>query len=258
MITVKELEKSYKTKKAVDKVSFEVDKGEIFALLGPNGAGKTTTLKCILKLKKMDNGTITLNGTYTYLPEKKELYKSIKVKQMIEISEDISKYFSKQKALKYIEEFNLPLNEKVGNLSHGMATLLYLAIILSENVDIYFFDEPTWGLDPIMQKKVLELIRNLSLDGKTVFLTSHILSEVEKIADKVAIMSDGKIVEYDYLDNLKEKYVLCITQEKVNGYLYKKTENEKVFLCKKEHAKGKIIPATFEIIFEALVKEGKR
>ncbi|ONN26928.1 multidrug ABC transporter ATP-binding protein [Thermosipho affectus] len=257
LIKVKNLKKAYGSKKAVDNISFEVNKGEIFALLGPNGAGKTTTLKCILNLRKKDKGEIILNGTYTYLPEKKELYKYLTVKKILEITKELSSNFSLEKSLDFVNEFQLPLNEKIATLSHGMTTLLYLAIVLSENVDIYFFDEPTWGLDPLMQKKVIEIIRKLSFEEKTVFLTSHILSEVEKIADKIAIMSNGKIVEYDYMDNIKEKYVLCVTNENIKGLLYKKTGNEKIILCKKENAKGNIKSATFEIIFEALVKGEK-
>ncbi|SHH58177.1 ABC transporter ATP-binding protein [Thermosipho atlanticus] len=259
ILKVKNLKKYYGKNKAVDNISFEVQKGEVFALLGPNGAGKTTTLKCILGLRKKNEGNITLNGTYAYLPEKKELYHHLTVEKMLNVTEELSKYFSKQKAIELLEDFKINLTEKIANLSHGMLTQLYISIVFSEDVDIYFLDEPTWGLDPLMRNKVLNLIRIMSNKGKTIVYTSHILSEVEKIAEKVAIMSRGKILENDYLDNIKEKYVACIvTNEDVDGYLYKQTENEKIYITTREKAKGKIEPVTFDLIFEALVKGVKK
>lgn len=256
VLKVEGLSKSYRNKKAVDNISFEIEQGCIFALLGPNGAGKTTTIKCILGLRKPDSGKIILNGSFAYLPETKELYRYLTVQKMIEISSMITENFDKQRAFDILQDFQIPLKEKIANLSHGMLTQTYMAIVLSQKAEIYFMDEPTWGLDPIMRNKILEMIRQLSYNGSTVFYTSHILAEVEKIADTVAIMVNGKIVEMDHLDDLKEKYVLCVTPkgEKVNGFHYKSTGTEDIYVVKKEFAKGSIEPATFDVIFEAIVK----
>ncbi|MFN4191007.1 MAG: ABC transporter ATP-binding protein [Pseudothermotoga sp.] len=256
ILKVEGLSKSYKNKKAVDNISFEIEKGCIFALLGPNGAGKTTTIKCILGLRKPDSGKITLNGSFAYLPEAKELYRYLTVEKMVEISSTITENFDKEKAYQILTDFQIPLKEKVANLSHGMLTQTYMAIVLSQKADIYFMDEPTWGLDPIMRNKVLEMIRQLSYDSCTIFYTSHILAEVEKIADIVAVMVKGKIVEMDHLDDLKEKYVLCVVpkSKKLNGFHYKSTEGEDVYVVKKEFAEGSVEPASFDVIFEAIVK----
>lgn len=256
VLKVEGLSKSYKDKKAVDNISFEIEQGCIFALLGPNGAGKTTTIKCILGLRKPDSGKITLNGSFAYLPETKELYRYLTVEKMVEISSMITENFDKQKAFQILSDFQIPFKEKIANLSHGMLTQTYMALVLSQKAEIYFMDEPTWGLDPIMRNKILEMIRQLSYNSSTVFYTSHILAEVEKIADIVAVMVKGKIVEMDHLDDLKEKYVLCVVPkgEKLNGYHYKSTEDEDVYVVKKEFAQGSIEPATFEVIFEAIVK----
>lgn len=256
VLKVEGLSKSYKDKKAVDNISFEIEQGCIFALLGPNGAGKTTTIKCILGLRKPDSGKITLNGSFAYLPETKELYRYLTVEKMVEISSMITENFDKQKAFQILSDFQIPFKEKIANLSHGMLTQTYMALVLSQKTEIYFMDEPTWGLDPIMRNKILEMIRQLSYNSSTVFYTSHILAEVEKIADIVAVMVKGKIVEMDHLDDLKEKYVLCVVPkgEKLNGYHYKSTEDEDVYVVKKEFAQGSIEPATFEVIFEAIVK----
>ncbi|MDK2886122.1 MAG: type transport system ATP-binding protein [Thermosipho sp. (in: thermotogales)] len=260
ILKIENLKKYYGENKAVDGISFEVNSGEIFAILGPNGAGKTTTLKCILGLRRPDSGNITLKGTYSYLPEKKELYNYLTVSKMLEITEELSKNFSKENAINLLKEFKIPLNEKIANLSHGMLTQVYISIVFSENVDVYFLDEPTWGLDPLVRTQVLELIRNKANNGKTIIYTSHILSEVEKIADKVAIMANGKILENDYLDTIKEKYLTCIVSknEEVDGYLYKTTEDEKIYVTTKDKAKGKVEPATFDMIFEAIVKGVKK
>lgn len=237
-------------------MSFEVERGQIFALLGPNGAGKTTTIKCILGLRKADSGEITINGTYSYLPEQKELYRYMTVKKMVQTNQGISSTFDAKKAFELLEEFQIPLEEKIANLSHGMNTLAYLSLVLAEDVDLYLMDEPTWGLDPLMRSKVLQLIRKIPAEGKCVFYTSHILSEVEKVADVVAIMVKGRIVEMDNLDNLKEKYVACVVPkgQKVNGYHYKSTGEEDVYVVKKDEAVGRVEPADFEMIFEALVR----
>lgn len=256
ILKVEGLSKSYKHKKAVDNISFEVEQGCIFALLGPNGAGKTTTIKCILGLRKPDSGMIKLNGSFAYLPETKELYRHLTVEKMVEISSTITDNFDKQKAYETLADFQIPVKEKIANLSHGMLTQTYMAIVLAQKAEIYFMDEPTWGLDPLMRNKVLELIRQLSYNSSTIFYTSHILAEVEKIADTVAIMVKGKIVEMDHLDDLKEKYVLCVVPKgkKLNGFHYKSTEGEDVYVVKKEVAEGSIEPATFDVIFEAIVK----
>jgi len=256
ILKVENLNKSYNGRKAVDDVSFEIDSGCVFALLGPNGAGKTTTIKCILGLRKPDSGRITLNGSFAYLPETKELYRHLSVEKMLRVTSMIAKNFDRKRAIELLESFQIPLKEKIANLSHGMLTQTYMVLVLSQRAEIYFMDEPTWGLDPIMRTRILELIRELSYDGRTVFYTSHILAEVEKIADIVAIMVKGKIVEKDYLDDLKEKYVLCIVPkgELVNGFHYKSTDKEDIYLVKKELAKGSVEPATFDIIFEAIVK----
>ena len=256
ILEVKDLKKYYNDKLAVDSVNIRVEKSDIFALLGPNGAGKTTTIKCILGMRKKDSGEIYLNGTYSYLPEKKELYKNLTVQKMLEITPSISNNFSLEKAYKFLKKFEIPLKEKISKLSYGMLTQLYLTIVLSEDVDIYFLDEPTEGLDPLKRLQLFDIIRNLSMKGKTFFYTSHVLSEVEKIADKVAIMVNGQIALMDYLDNIKEKYVACAVDKTttLNGYLYKQTEKENVYIIEKDKINCNYETATFDMIFEAIAK----
>lgn len=258
ILEVKQLKKYYKNIKAVDGISFFVDKNEIFALLGPNGAGKTTTIKCILGLRNKDDGEIKLNGSVAYLPEGKELYQSYTVKKMIEITASITKDFDKDKCFRFVEQFDIPLSEKVSELSNGQTTQLYISLVLSQKAELYILDEPTWGLDPIVRNQILEMIRNIPFDGSSVLYTSHILSEVEKVADKVAIMNKGKIIEIGYLDDIKEKYCAIRVDKSRNldGYKYKSTETENVFVVKKEWAQEhdfECEPITFDVLFEAIV-----
>lgn len=261
VLEIKNLKKYYGNIHAVDGISFEVEKGEIFALLGPNGAGKTTTIKCILGLRKKDEGSIDLQGSIAYLPEGKELYGSYTVKKMIEVTADVTDEFDKEKCWAYIDKFQIPLDEKVSNLSNGQTTQLYLALVLSQRAELYIFDEPTWGLDPIVRNQVLDMIREIPLLGASVLYTSHILGEVEKVADKVAIMNRGKILEVGYLDDIKERYCAISVPSStkfqgISGYRYKSTESENIYIVNKEYAltnNFECSPVTFETIFEALV-----
>ncbi|GAB6189595.1 ABC transporter ATP-binding protein [Marinitoga arctica] len=252
MINIENLTKKYGNLIAVNNITFSVNKGEIFGLLGPNGAGKTTTIKCILGLRKKTAGNIEIKGNIAYLPEKKQLYKSFTIEKMIKITNMLTNDFSIRKAYDLIKYFNLDLKTKISNLSHGMLTQLYTSLVISQNADIYIFDEPTWGLDPLMRNKVLELIRELSFNGKTVLYTSHILSEVEKIVDRVGFMSKGKILELDYLDDIKNKYtaISLPKNEKTKGFLWKSLENENIWIVKNRDGN----PITIDEIFEAIVK----
>ncbi len=258
VLEVRGLKKYYKEIKAVDDISFSIKKGEIFALLGPNSAGKTTTIKCILGLRFKDSGEIIKNGTIAYLPEGKELYQSYTVRKMIEFTADLTSDFDKGKCYSLIEKFDLPLSEKVSELSNGQTTQLYIALVLSQKADLYILDEPTWGLDPIVRNQILDAIRNIPMDGGSVLYTSHILSEVEKVADKVAIMNKGKIIEIGYLDDIKERYCAIKVEKgkKAKGYQYKSTQSEDIYIVKKDYAKENKFECeliTFDILFEALI-----
>ena len=171
---------------------------------------------------------------------------------MIEITNSITHNFSKEKAYKIIDDFNLDKKSKISNLSHGMLTQLYIALTLAQDADLYILDEPTWGLDPLIRNTILDSIRELTYNEKGILYTSHILSEVEKIADKIAIMSKGIILENDYLDNVKEKYsaISLPTNEKTKGFLWKKLNDENIWIVKDKNGEK----ITIDEIFEAIVK----
>ncbi len=116
--------------------------------------------------------------------------------------------FSAEKAAKQMKDFDLPMNKKISAFSHGMKTSTYLAIAMSQDADIFIFDEPTWGLDPLRRDEVLEMISALSESGKTVLYTSHIIPEVEKIADVFSIMYKGVILYTGEMKGLDDRFVL--------------------------------------------------
>ena len=214
MISVKNLKKIYGDIVAVDGISFNVEKGEIFSLLGPNGAGKTTTIKALLGLIKIDDGEIRINGidvfsngkktkeNIGYVPERASFYDNLTALQTL-------KFFSELKGvdedcMALLKEFDLEkdANRKVVNFSKGMIQRLAIAQCLIGKPKLLILDEPTMGLDAVGAYKVREKIRELNENGITIFFSSHILSEVQEISHRVAILNKGKIIAIDTIENL--------------------------------------------------------
>jgi len=217
-ITVKYLTKTYNGKKAVDNISFSVKKGEIFGFLGPNGAGKTTTIKSILGLIKIDSGEIKINGfdirkseknakkNIGYLPEKVAFYDNLTALQNLLFYAKI-KNVSKEECLSLLEEFGLgdSINKKVGKFSKGMVQRLGMIRAIMGKPHILILDEPSSGLDPKGVLQIRNKIKELNRNGSTVFISSHILSEIQKICDRVGIINKGVLVAKDTVETLSKK-----------------------------------------------------
>mgnify|MGYP001206778328 CR=1 FL=1 len=214
-IRVKNLKKSYGNFEAVKGIDLSLVPGKVNALLGPNGAGKTTTLKSILCLVHY-SGEITILGEkidvarerISFVPEDKSFYDNLTPEKAVKMCSMLMRNFSADKAAKQMKDFDLPMNKKISAFSHGMKTSTYLAIAMSQDADIFIFDEPTWGLDPLRRDEVLEMIKNLSLNGQTVLYTSHIIPEVEKIADVFSIMYKGEILYSGEMKGLDDRFAL--------------------------------------------------
>ncbi|MFO7678395.1 MAG: ABC transporter ATP-binding protein [Thermoplasmatota archaeon] len=216
VIEVHNLTKKYKDVTAVDSISFTVKKGEIFGFLGPNGAGKTTTIRTLLGLLKPDNGTAFVGGLNIashivdirkkvgYIPGELALYEHLTGLQCLN-------YFSslRNTNLSLLPElqkiFELPLNRKIKTYSRGMKQKLGIIQAFMDEPDIVIMDEPTSGLDPLLQQKFYHFLESEKAKGKTMFFSSHILSEVEKICDRVAIIQNGRIAALERIDDLKAK-----------------------------------------------------
>ena len=214
-IKVKNLRKNYGNFEAVKGIDLSLVPGKVNALLGPNGAGKTTTLKSILGLVHY-LGEITILGEkidvarerISFVPEDKSFYDNLTPEKAVKMCSMLISNFSADKAVRQMKDFDLPMNKKISAFSHGMKTSTYLAIAMSQDADIFIFDEPTWGLDPLRRDEVLEMIRSLSESGKTVLYTSHIIPEVEKIADVFSIMCKGEILYSGEMKGLGERFAL--------------------------------------------------
>lgn len=192
-IKVENLTKSYGQNSVLNDISFEINKGEIFALLGTNGAGKTTTLECIEGLKKYDSGKILVQGKFGVQLQSASLPTNIKA---IEAFTLFSKWNKTVVDISLFE--SLGLNEikhkQYFQMSTGQKRRLHLALALIGNPDIIFLDEPTAGLDVEGRIALHEQIRKLKANGKTIILSSHDMAEVEDLCDKIAILKGGKFV----------------------------------------------------------------
>lgn len=203
-IKVSKLIKSYASNTVIKGISFEVEKGEIFALLGVNGAGKTTTLECIEGLREYDDGEIIVNGTTGVQLQSSALPENIKPLEAM-------KFFSKWKNAGYNEElvdkFDLiDLSDKqYKHLSTGQKRRLHLALSLIGNPDIIFLDEPTAGLDVEGRAALHDEIRKLKKMGKTIIMASHDMAEVESLCDRIAILKDGKFAFIGTANELTRK-----------------------------------------------------
>ncbi|MFZ0303745.1 MAG: ABC transporter ATP-binding protein [Terracidiphilus sp.] len=215
VIQVSRVRKSYGRTVAVAEASFEVNEGEIFGLIGPNGAGKTTTMECIEGLRKPDGGSIVVLGLDPFRDvyklqnrigvqlQQAQLQKRIKVWEAV----DLWASLYRKKTLdgdRLLEQLGLTdkRNSWFMNLSGGQKQRLFIALALINDPEVVFLDELTTGLDPQARHAIWELVRGIRERGKTVFLTTHLMEEAEKLCDRVAIMEHGRIIDIDTPANL--------------------------------------------------------
>lgn len=214
-IELQEISKSYGAQKAVDTISFSIDKGEIVGFLGPNGAGKSTTMKLINGYLKPDTGTITVDsidlaqaplnaqGKIGYLPEHNPLYLDMYVKEYLQFCARIYKV-SKDQIPLIIEKVGLGAesHKKIKQLSKGYRQRVGLAAALLHNPSVLILDEPTTGLDPHQLVEIRSLIKEIGKD-KTVLFSTHIMQEVEALCDRVIVINKGQLVADKQLKDLK-------------------------------------------------------
>lgn len=217
ILQVKDLRKNYGDLKAVDGISFEVKKGEIFGILGPNGAGKTTTLEMIETLRPIDGGTATIDGIDVarepykirgiigVQPQTPGFQDKTKLTELIQMF--AAAYGERVNPKKFLDEVNLgdKANEYIENLSGGQKQRFSIVAALVHNPKVFFLDEPTTGLDPQARRNLWDLIREVRDRGISVILTTHYMDEAEVLCDRVAIMDSGQIVALDTPKNLIKK-----------------------------------------------------
>lgn len=211
-ISIEHLTKTYGKFAAVDDVTIDIPSGSVFGLLGPNGAGKTTTFKCMLGLARSTSGAVRFDGkpltaqTFEYLsyvPERSVLYDWMTGDQHLEMHKRTFSRYNEKRAAELMQLFSLDGRKRVRAMSKGMRTALSVVMAFAIDPDIMVLDEPTSGLDPVNQRSVLKLIIDASAQGKTVVLSSHQIGQVERAADHIAVMKQGKVVLGGAVDDLK-------------------------------------------------------
>ncbi len=216
IIETNNLTKYYGKIKGVENVSFDVKEGEIFGFLGPNGAGKTTTIRTILGYlkptsgeayvfgKNIEENIIEIRKKVGYIPGDLALYEHLTGKQFLDYFSSIR---NKELLLldRLLELFELPLHRKIKGYSRGMKQKLGIVQAFMDDPEVVIMDEPTAGLDPLLQQKFYKFLLDEKKKGKTMLFSSHILSEVDKVCDRVGIIKDGNLVALENIDNLKQK-----------------------------------------------------
>jgi ABC-2 type transport system ATP-binding protein len=219
VIRVAGCRKTYGRTVAVDEVSFEVHDGEIFGLIGPNGAGKTTTLECVEGLRVPDRGTISVLGLDPFRDvyalqqrigvqlQQAQLQKRIKVWEAVDLWASL---YRKPQAdgVRLLEQLGLADKRDAWfmTLSGGQKQRLFIALALINDPDVVFLDELTTGLDPQARRAIWELVRGIRARGKTVFLTTHLMEEAERLCDRVAIIEHGRIIDVDTPERLVARH----------------------------------------------------
>jgi len=219
IISVQNISKAFGKTKALENASFDVDQGEIFGFLGPNGAGKTTTIRMLLDLLRPDSGNISLFGKNIsshsieirqqcgYLPGEFTAYNNLTGIEFLNLIKNIRKPKTDD-CQSLFTQFGLTehdLNRRIKYLSHGTIQKIGIIQAFFHSPSLLILDEPTTGLDPLMQEVFYQLVFEEKKKGNTVFLSSHNLAEVEKLCSRVAIIRKGRIVSIKPMDELKER-----------------------------------------------------
>jgi len=241
VIEVEGLSKYYGKHKGIENVSFSVNKGEIYGFLGPNGAGKSTTIRSMLGLIKYNSGSIKIFGKDVekeltsiladtgYMPSEAMFYPEMRVKDIIKLSADMRKKDCREEAGKLCERLALDKEKRINELSLGNRKKVSIVCAMQHKPKLFIFDEPTSGLDPLMQAEFFDLIKEYVNNGTTCMLSTHILSEVKRYCDKVAIMKSGSIVCVDSVANLTRtasKHVSITKKNKHEDFIYSGNINE--------------------------------
>ncbi len=211
-VEIKNLCKSFGGKKILKDVSFTVESGRIVGLLGKNGMGKSTLIKLMCDLLTVDSGEILIFGnpvgveskkSISYLPERCALDKTMTVKKVIRFYADFYDNFDPDKAMKLISDLDLVADQKITKMSKGMQEKLQLALVLSRDADLYILDEPLGGVDPATRDYILDTILSNFKEGASVIISTHIISDIERILDDVIFIDKGEIVFTSDADELR-------------------------------------------------------
>ncbi|RMG76829.1 MAG: ATP-binding cassette domain-containing protein [Chloroflexi bacterium] len=221
-ISVQNITKNYGSFRAVDQLTFDVYRGEIFAMLGPNGAGKSTTIRMILDILRPDSGKILVLGQHIddevknrigYLPEERGLYRDVKVIDMMTYLgtlKGMSRQAAHKRSMALLEQLELAenANSKVKELSKGMQQKVQFAVTILHDPELIIVDEPFSGLDPVNTQLIKAMLLNLKDQGVSVVMSTHQMYQVEEMADRLLMINRGKQALYGAVDEVRRKYAL--------------------------------------------------
>jgi len=208
------LSKDYGNKLALDDVNLVIPRGKIIGLLGKNGSGKTTLIKLINDLLTPTKGKILVKEKeigidskkiISYLPERTYLDKSMTISEVLTYFEEFYDNFDIQKAKKLLKDLNLNINDKISKMSKGMQEKLQLILVMSRNAELYILDEPLGGVDPATRDYILDTILSNFNEGASVIISTHLISDIERILDEVIFIDSGKIILTSNSDELRNK-----------------------------------------------------
>ena len=214
IIETRELTKYYGKQRGIEQVNLSIREGELFGFIGPNGAGKSTAIRTILGLLSPTSGEVRLFDSVLtekkqecmkrigYMPSEASFYRGRKVKEILSYSARLRGRDCKAEAKKLCERFDLDGRKRVEELSLGNRKKVSIVCAMQHRPELCIFDEPTSGLDPLMQKEFFSLLRERNAEGATIFLSSHILGEIQKYCSRAAMIKDGRIIAMDQVERL--------------------------------------------------------
>lgn len=222
MLKIENLTKYYGNIRGVEDLSLELMDGEIFGFIGPNGAGKSTTIKCIMNFINKTSGNIYINDILVedknfeyknligYLPSEIHLYDDYTVLEMFKYSSLFYSNKALKRALELSKRLELETNKKIEDLSLGNLKKVGIVLALMHEPKLLILDEPTSGLDPIIQEEFFNILKEEKKKGTTIFFSSHVLSEIKKVCDRVGIIKEGHLIKVDTISNFNKNNYLNI------------------------------------------------
>ncbi|MEA4987555.1 MAG: ABC transporter ATP-binding protein [Anaerovorax sp.] len=221
LIKIENLSKRYQKKQVLSNINLTLEPGHIVGLLGPNGSGKTTLIKILTGIIKEYNGSVTIHGNaigpttkalVSYLPDNSYFSKWMNPLDVISIFKDFYSDFDENKCLEMLRRLGLNPKQKITQMSKGMIERFQLCLVMSRNAKLYILDEPLGGIDPASRDFILDTILTNYNEDATIFMSTHLISDVERIFDTVIFLKDGEIVLQDDIDNIRSSEGKSIDQ----------------------------------------------
>ena len=221
LLKCQNLSKNYGKKQALTDVNLEITAGKIVGLLGRNGSGKTTLIKLINNLLTPTEGEVLVDGkklgveskkVISYLPERTYFSRNMSVKKVLDFFADFYADFDKKRAQKLLKDLDLDENQKISAMSKGMQEKMQLVLVMSRKAKLYILDEPLGGVDPATRDYVLDTILTNFNEKASLIISTHLISDIERILDEVILIDDGKVIMQDEADAIRKKYKASIDE----------------------------------------------